>query len=410
MPPSNTLRGNADFVKLWSAQAVSAFGARITREGLPMAAVLMLGASPGQIGVLAALTRGPALVVGLMAGGMVDRSRRRGLMIAMDLVRVALLVTIPLAAWLHWLSMAHLYLAAALVGAASVLFEIADHAYLPSVVEPPDIMIANARLSATDSVAEVAGPALAGVLFQWLGGPYAIALNAMTYLASAGFLGGIGKREPKPEVGQKSRWGRDIVDGLRGTLDEPCVAPLLFMEGSNALFGAFFSALYVLFALRVVGLNTALLGLTVACGGVGALAGAFIAPRLARTIGVGPAIAASAVAAALSMFLIPLAPSSRTGGMGFLICAQLLGDALWVTAGILASSLRQVLLPQAVLGRVAATFQAVAGGLGVIGALLGGSLGGTIGVRPTLFIAVSGLLVGPLVVAFSKLRTYRSTA
>ena len=410
MQSSHALRGNSDFLKLWSAQTVSAFGSRITREGLPLAAVLMLGATPGQIGVLAALSRGPALVVGLMAGGFVDRSRRRGLMIAMDLARVGLLITIPVAAWMHRLSMPHLYATAALVGAASVLFEITDHAYLPGLVTSGEIMAANARLSATDSVAEIAGPALAGILFQWLGGPYAIALNALTYLTSAGFLGGIEKREPKPESGPRHGWGRDLADGLRVALRERRVAPLLFMEGSNALFGGFFSALYVLFALRVVGLNTTLLGLTVACGGVGALAGAFMAPRLARVLGVGPAIAASAIVAAVSLFLVPLAPPNRTLGMACLIASQVLGDALWVTSGILAASLRQVLLPPAALGRVAATFQAVSGGLGVVGALVGGSLAGMIGVRPTLFVATSGLLIGPLAIAFSALWRYRAKA
>jgi len=164
---------NRDFVKLWAAQGVSAFGARITREGLPIAAVLTLGAAPAQIGLLAALSRGPALLVGLAAGGFVDRTRRRGVLIAMDLLRAAMLVTIPVAAWLHLLSMPQLYIAAAVVGAASVLFEIADHAYLPGLVAREAITAANASLGATESVAEVAGPALAGALFQWFAGPMA---------------------------------------------------------------------------------------------------------------------------------------------------------------------------------------------------------------------------------------------
>jgi len=410
MTLSNAATGDSDFMKLWSAQAVSAFGARITREGLPMAAVLVLGASPGQIGLLAALTRGPALVVGLMSGGLVDRSRRRGVLIAMDVVRAVLLATIPIAAWLHLLSIVQLYLAAAMVGAASVLFEIADHAYLPTLVAKSALTDANARLSATEAVAEVGGPAMAGLLFQWLGGPYAVALNALTYLVSASFLGAIVTREAKPAPSEPPRWGRDVVDGLRAALAEPRVAPLLLMQGSNALFGAFFSALYTLFALRVLGLNTALLGLTVASGGVGALAGAFIAPRLARLAGVGPAIALSSILAATSMFFIPLAPADRVAGMAFLCASQVLGDALWVTSEILAASLRQRLLPQAILGRVAATFQAVSGGLGIVGALVGGALGGWLGPRETLLIACAGMLLGPLATAFSALRHYRAPA
>jgi hypothetical protein len=143
---------------------------------------------------------------------------------------------------------------------------------------------------------------------------------------------------------------------------------------------------------------------------VGALAGAFIAPRLARLAGVGPAIVVSSILAASSMFFIPLAPADRLVGMGFLCASQMLGDALWVTSEVLAASLRQTLLPQAILGRVAATFQAVAGGLGVVGALVSGALGGWIGPRETLMIACAGMVLGTLTTAFSALRHYGAKA
>ena len=409
MTSPKPLWGDRDFVKLWTAQGISAFGARITREGLPMAAVMTLGAAPVQIGLLAALSSGPALIVGLTAGGFVDRTRRRGLLIAMDLVRAAVLATIPVAAWLHLLSMIQLYLAAVVVGAASVLFEIADHAYLPGLVARERITEANASLSASDAVSEIAGPALAGMLFQWFAGPLAVAVNALTYLVSAMFLGAIVKREPEPQAHEQTSWRRDVADGVRATLAEPRVAPLLFMTGSNALFGSFFAALYVVFALRVLGLTPTMLGLTVAAGGVGAFAGAAVATWLARRLGAGLAIVVSAGGGALFTLLIPLAPSEPRMGMAFLVTAQIFGDALAVTAAILAASLRQTLLPQAVLGRVAATFQVVGGAMAVAGALTGGALGGLIGSREALLIGASGLLVGPLVVALSPLRQYRET-
>lgn len=409
MAPKNPPWADRDFTKLWTAQGISAFGARITREGLPMAAVMTLGAAPGQIGLLAALTRGPALVVGLMAGGFVDRRRKRGLLVAMDLARAAVLATIPVAAWLHWLSMLQLYLAAAIVGGASVLFEIADHAYLPSLVPRDRITAANARLGATDSVAEVVGPALAGVLFQWFAGPVAIGFNALTYLGSAGFLGAIRKSESSAPAPEAVSWRRDLADGVGAIMAEPRVIPLLAMTGTNALFGSFFSALYILFAFRVLHLTPAMLGVTIAAGGVGALAGAALAPGLARALGQGPAILVTAAGAGLVNLLIPLAPPEPVLGMAFLGVAQVFGDALAVSAGILAISLRQTVLPLDKLGRVAATFEALAGGLGVVGALAGGALGGWAGPRATLFIAVGGMLLGPLVVALSPLRRYRGT-
>lgn len=401
MTNPSALWADRDFVKLWAAQAISAFGARMTRDGLPLAAVLTLRATPVQVGLLAALSYGPALLVGLAAGGFVDRSRRRGLMISMDLLRAAALATVPVAAWMHLLSMPHLYVAAAVVGAATVLFEIADHAYLPGLVSPEKITSANSSLSATESVAEVAGPALAGVLFQWFAGPFAVALNAATYLVSAAFLGGIRKIEPAPDIPRRISWLRDIGDGWRAALAERRVAPLLFMTGSNALFGSFFSALYVLFALEVLGLTPAMLGLTIAVGGVGGIAGALTAARLSCWLGPGRAIVASAGAAAVLNLLIPAAPADPTLGMVFLSAAQLFGDALAVTSAVLAASLRQAVLPQAKLGRVGATFHAVGGGMAVIGALAGGLLGAAIGPRAALYIAAGGLLIGPIVAALS---------
>ena len=167
---------HADFLKLWSAQTISAFGARISREGLPLAAVLTLQAGPGALGVLAALSRGSGLIVGLLAGGTVDRSRRRTIMIASDLIRAALLAAVPVVALMHHLTIWVVYAAALLVGAASVLFDIADQAFLPSLVDKSQLMEANGKLAATDGMAELGGPAIAGGLVQLLGAPFALSL------------------------------------------------------------------------------------------------------------------------------------------------------------------------------------------------------------------------------------------
>lgn len=153
---------HAGFMKLWAAQTISAFGARITREGLPLAAVMTLDASPRELGILAALSMGPGLFVGLLAGGLVDRARRRTILIGMDLLRFVVLMTVPVAAWLHLLGMEQLYVVAAVVGAASVLFDLADRAFLPSLIDNDDLMEGNTKLSVTQSTAEIGGPAVAG--------------------------------------------------------------------------------------------------------------------------------------------------------------------------------------------------------------------------------------------------------
>lgn len=398
-----------DFVRLWLAQAVSAFGARITREGLPIAAVLTLGASPAQVGLLAAVSNGPALLVGLAAGGFVDRRRRRGLMMAADLVRAAVLATIPVAALLHVLTLPQLYVAAALVGAASVLFEIADHAYLPSLVARADLGRANASFAATESVAEIGGPALAGALFQLFAAPIAIAANAVTYLLSAVSLARIRRSEPPPHPEPHARWTDDVRLGFRTALSHPLVRPIFLSSWTQSLAGGMFSALYILFCVEVVGLSPGLLGLTIAAGGVGALLGAALAGKASRRFGVGPSIVASQALTALSIAIIPLSPADPAGGMAFLVVSQILGDAMGVTTLILGTTLIQTVTPGAVLGRVNAAYKAATGGLAVAGALAGGLLGEVLGVRGAIWIGVAGLAAAPLFSLQGPLRRLRET-
>jgi len=393
-----------DFLRLWGAQTVSDFGARITRDGLPMMAVMGLAATPAQLGLLSALSSGPALLVGLAAGDFVDHTARRPILIAADLARALVLVALPVAAWLGLLSMLQVYAAAALVSAASVLFDIADHAYLPGLVGKGLVTDANAKFSLTESVAEMGGPALAGLLFQWLTAPIAVAVNAATYLVSALMIGRIRSPEPAPNAGAPRRgWVDGVVTGARAAWGEPRVRALLVMTGTGSLFGGFFGALYIAFVLRGLGLSPALLGLGIATGGVGALAGSILAQPMTRRFGVGPTICLSGALSALGTMILLLAPASPAPAMAALVVSQFLGDAFGVVPLILSASLRQTLLPQNLLGRVGATFRVVAGASALAGALVGGLLGGEIGLRQTLLIAIAGLLLGPLLGALSPL-------
>ena len=408
MSDRSPLWRQADFLRLWAAQTVSDFGARITREGLPMMAVLGLDATPEQLGLLYALSSGPSLLVGLAAGDFVDHASRRPVLIAADLARAAILITLPLAAWLHLLAMPQVYAAAALVGAASALFDIADHAYLPGLVGKGLVTDANAKISATESLAEMGGPALAGLLFQWLTAPIAVAVNAATYVLSAVWLARIRTPEPPLAAGMRRRgWIDGVIVGARTAWAEPRVRVLLVMTAIGGLFGGFFGALYIAFVLRGLGLGPVLLGLGIATGGLGALAGSFLAQPMARRFGVGPAICLSGALSALGTMIVLLAPSNAVGGMAALVVSQFLGDAFGVVPLVLASSLRQTLLPLNVLGRVGATFRAAGGATAVVGALAGGALGQALGLRQTLLIAIAGLLIGPLIGALSPLRRVR---
>lgn len=405
---SGLLTGNlwrhADFMRMWAAQAVSAFGARITREGLPLAAVLTIEATPFELSVLAALAMGPGLVVGLLAGGYVDRSRRRPILIAMDIIRALVLMTVPLAAWGGFLSMPQLYIVAACVGAASVLFDIADNAYLPSLIEPGDLVEGNAKINTTGSVAEIGGPALSGVLFQLLTVPVAIAVNAATYLVSAVFLGAIRKAEtPPPPSDEAVSLRQDMAQGLGAIFRDPFVRPIFVITLAEAFFGSFLAGLYVLYAIDTLGLTPAMMGVTIAIGGLGALAGAVLGPLLADRLGVGRTILLAALGYGATSALIPLAQGEPWLAMGVLMVAQFVGDGLAVAGSVIAVSLRQTVLPLAIMGRVGAAFHVGTGSLAVVGALLGGVLATTLGIRETLYIASAGLVLAPLWAMLSPL-------
>lgn len=185
------------------------------------------------------------------------------------------------------------------------------------------------------------------------------------------------------------------------------VRPLLAMESAQGLFGGVFSALYVLFAIRTLGLSPSMLGLAIAAGGAGALAGAALASRLARRLGHGPAILAAMTGAGLAVLITPFAPATPTAGLAALVVSQLIGDALAVAGAILAASLRQALVPQAALARVSGAFLAGPGAMAVVGALGGGALGAAVGPRAALLIAALGFVALPLIGALSPLRDLR---
>lgn len=402
---------HGDFMRLWAAQTVSSFGARIAREGLPMAAVLALSATPAQAGILAAMSLGPSVIVGLLGGGVIDRSRRRPVLIVSDIARALALGSVPIAAALHLLTMVHLYVAAALVGAFSVIFNVADHAYLPGLIARGQLVEGNSKLAATESVAEIGGPTLAGVLFQVFSAPLALAANAGTYLVSALFLLGIRTREPAPAAeAPAGHLLSDFQAGLAYGLRNPVVRPLLLMTTVSALFGSFYSGLYTLYCIRTLGLTTAMLGLTIAVGGVGALLGAGIARPLIRRFGIGPALVLTWLTGSAASLLIPFAWGGPLTAMACLMLAQLLGDSLGTVSEIAGRTIRQTAMPLDMMGRVGAVF-AVGGGLtGVVGALVGGWLGSTIGPRETLIIASAGVIASPLIGLFSPLLKVREVA
>jgi MFS family permease len=409
-----------DFLKLWTAQGISEIGSRITREGIPLTALLVLHAGAVQMGLLNALGGVAVLVFGLSAGVWIDRLRRRPVMIAADLGRAAVLASIPLAALAGSLNLGQLYAVAALAGVMTVFFDVADRSYLPALVAGDELLEANSKLTLSSTIAEIAGPGLTGFLVQLITAPIAILFDAVSFLISALLLGSIGKREPPPGKRPPERLLAETLGGVRWIFADPLLRPLGLRSATAYVFHGFFGALYMLFAIDVLGLRPAVLGVVIATGGAGAMAGALLAHRCERRFPLGLTFLATSAIYGLTSFLVPLAgtlqvsgPPGRPGtalAVAMLMVAQLVGDMVFTVYSINEVSLRQRMAPPHVLGRVNAGMALLARGIYPLGALIGGYLGARLGVRPTLALGACGLLLSTLWLLAAPLRRLATAA
>jgi len=409
VPRFSGLWRNPDFMKLWTGQTVSELGSIVTRNALPLVALLVLGASPAQMGLVAATGALPALVFGLAAGVCVDRVRRRPIMIVADLGRAALLLTIPIAAMLGHLTMPQIYAVGALVGALTIFFNVAYQSYLPSLVERENLLEGNSKLALSSSAAEIGGSGLAGILVQAFTAPFAILLDALSYLVSVVSVVLIRKPEPPPRPsGERSHLLKEALDGFGFVAQQPVLRALAGASATRAFFGNFYAALYGLYAIRVLGLGPAGLGIVIAMGGVGSLAGALLSGRAGRRFSLGVVLLGSlAISTAASIF-IPLARGPVAIAAASLIVGQLLGDATRTIYEIYQVSLRQAVTPDRLLGRANAGMQMLDAAIGPLGALVGGWLGGMAGPRNTLWIAAAGLFLSLPWLIFSPVRRLRA--
>ncbi|MBN9391246.1 MAG: MFS transporter [Chloroflexi bacterium] len=393
-----------DFVKLWVGQAISNFGSHITWQALPLTAMLVLGAGPTELGLLAATGTAPVLFFGLVAGVWVDRLPRRPVMIVADLGRMVLLGSIPVAAFFSALTIIQLFVVAALTGLLTVFFDVADQSYLPSLVEREHIMEGNSKITASKSLAEITGQPIGGVLVQVLTAPFAIAVDAASFLVSALCIGLIRKpenRSTEPEEAQPML--REALEGLQVVFKNKIQRALVLSEVQRAFFGSFIGTLYMIFIIRELQMPVWVSGVLIGVGGISSLAGSVIARRLTGRIGIGKSLIWSALLTSLITMLIPLAAGPFWLAFGLLVISQA-GDIGWSIYLINQTSLRQSITPERQLGRVNASLYFLEGVAGLVGAVLSGGLGDLIGVRTTLFVAVAGFLAALGWLYFSPVR------
>lgn len=402
-----TLWRHRGFLHLWGAQATSAFGTRIGREAIQLGAVLLLGSGPLDFAWLNLAASLPYLLFGLFAGILIDRVRRKPLLISTDLVRSALLLTIPLAAWIGEFSLIQLLIVTFLVTSCSVVFDSAHQAYVPTLIEKDKLLDANAKQESTSAASEIVGPPVGGILVQALGAPIAILCDAISYLVSALLLW----RLPDPEAPRAPAGGRITIDELKvGFLvifRHRLFRPFAIAKVIRSICGGAIGAFYVLYLVGDLHVSPASLGLIVGCGGAAALASALVTTRIAAATPIGPGMIAGVVAATLGLALVPLA-SLAVGGpavIPLLILGQVLGDFGLAYTLSLERTLRQHHIDNALLGRATVVIYMCGNVPGPIGAILAGLFAEHFGLTPVLWVCVAGYALSPIVLLCSKVRT-----
>jgi hypothetical protein len=404
--PRSGLWRHLEFRRLWIGETVSQFGTMISQLALPLVAILVVHASTLEVGLMTTFQTAPFLLVGLPAGAWVERMRLRSVLIVNDLVRAAALGSVPLASLLGVLTIGQLYAAALVSGAATVFFDVAYQSYLPQLVDREQLVAANARLQASESVSQIAGPSAAGLLIQALTAPYAVLADALSFLWSAGWVTAIQARPPRPARKPDRHLGREIAEGLRFVLGSPLLRAIAICTGSSNLFGSIGMAVFYVLLARQLHVAPGIIGLISSAAAAGGLAGALGATRFAARLGQGPAIWISVTMAAPCAFAAPFAQRNWT--LGLLAVAEAGLGASFVLYNITQVSFRQGLCPPGLLGRMNATMRFLVWGTLPLGGAIGGILGTVIGVRATLLVAAIGGAGAFLPVYLSPLRRMRA--
>lgn len=403
LAPPKLLR-QATFRRYWSAQTVSLFGDQVTLLAVPLLAVLAIGSGPAEMGYLTAASLLPSLLFALPAGAWVDRQpHKRRLMVVADLGRAVLLLGVPLLWWAGALTLPVLYAVAFLVGTLSVLFEVAQSSMFAAVVRRPDYVDANGLLNGSRALSFVAGPSVGGLLVQVLTAPFALVADVLTYLASAAFLSRMSVEEHPARTGP----GFGMILGVRCVARSAVLRAILLGTTTLNLFNYIFAALFVLYVTTELGVSPGALGLIIGVAGVGGLLGAAITGPLSRRIGIGPALVAGMIVFPAPLILVPLAGGPEPMKLALLFVAEFVSALGVMILDITAGSVQTAATPEPMLAVVSGFQRTVNYGIRPIGALLGGALGAAIGIRPALWIATFGALLGVLWMVFSPLRTMR---
>ena len=435
-----------EFGRLLAAEAVSNFGAMLSRLAIPWLAALGLDATPWQMAALLLADVAAGAAGSLLLGRWVERHGKRAVMLGCDAGRAAVLAALAFLAWQGAASMPLLVAAAAANGLLTMAFEVARSAWMAQRLAAGDLVHRNAQMSMATSLSETAAFALGGWLFQWLGAVAALALDALSYVASALCLRGVGEVRPASPVRDTAgvgdvatqgsaagvvssaamdasrtagggapvpmapgwaaaarAWRREVGEGLRCIATHPTLRALASIEALMAVAGSLAGTSYMIYVARDLSIATGPLGVIFALGGLGAVVGARLAAGAARRLGTGPAMAAGLLACALGALCIPLAQGAGLLAIALLVMHQVVGDAGHTLFAVHDRTLRQTLVAPGLLARADAGIRGLGQAATLAGALAGGALGTALGARGVLW-ASAGVLALAAALAFARLR------
>jgi MFS family permease len=408
--PQGGLWRHADFLKLWSAETISQFGTQVSLLAIPFVAVVVLDATTFQVAALGVVDFLPFMIFTLPAGVWVDRMRRRPILIVGDFGRAVLLLSIPIAYVLDVLTLGQLYVVGFLVGICTVFFDVAYQSYLPSLVERAQIIEGNSKLEISRSAAQIAGPGFAGLLIQAITAPYAILVDAVSFLGSGLFFFRIRRHEEPPVAasvnGEKTSLWTELKEGLRFVLGNPNLRAQAGCTATSNFFSNVSFAIIIVFLVRELGLSAGVIGLTLSLGSVGSLIAAFTATRISGRFGIGPTTIAVGLFWGPATLLVAVAPVGNEA-IPFLVVSQLLLGFAIVVYNIVQVSYRQAICPPRLQGRMNSTMRFIVWGTIPLGGLVGGVLGSTIGLRETIVVGAIGTGLSFLWILLSPQRHLR---
>jgi predicted MFS family arabinose efflux permease len=401
-------RGYATYV---GSQAVAQTGFQVSVVAIPLTAVLVLGASPVQLGLLVAAERLPFLVFALMAGVLVDRFSRRQLLIVASVLRAPLVLTIPIAAVLGWMTVTQLYVVAFLLGTLTVLSDVAALSIMPSLVPRNVLTDANAKLEAARSASEVVGPGLGGALVQLITAPYALIVDAVAFLVSGAMLSALPRDQGRPETteGTARSAVQEIKEGIAFVWRTDVLRWNAVVAGLTNLVVYAFLAIQYLFIIDDLRLGAVFVGVLLSLGGVGGVLGSLAAGWISSRVGIGGGFLVGSVTMAVGVLLVGIAPAGIGPGLVLAGCGYLLFVCGIPIFNVAAVTIRQAVTPAALLGRTNATMRFLIWGTIPLGSLIGGVVAEATSSRAVVLLSAAALLIPTVLLVLSPIRGLRIT-